>query len=83
MTDDNYKVEFEDMPEEIGSGEVAEILNVAGIQGVHHVIFKWLPKQPDAPAIDVKKIQFGKRTYNRYQKQQIIELRRYRDGKAS
>jgi hypothetical protein len=79
MTAPDYETEFADLPEMVGTGEAALILNLAGTTGVHYVLDN-LPD--DAPEIEITTIQFGKRTYNRYSKTQLIALRRYRDSKG-
>jgi hypothetical protein len=79
MTAPDYETEFADLPEMVGTGEAALILNLAGNQGVHYVMSN-LPD--DAPDVEVTTVQFGKRAYNRYSKTQLIALRRYRDSKG-
>lgn len=72
----DYEAEFADLPDLVGSGEAAQILDVAGRTGVHYILNN-LPD--DAPPVDVEEVQFGNRTYQRYRKDQLIALRRWRE----
>ena len=74
---DKYDAMFADMPDEVGTREALTILDVASIQGVHYIL-NHLPE--DAPIPKIREIVLGSRRMLRFQKQDLIELRRYRDS---
>lgn len=74
----DYEADFAELPDMVGSRDAMRILNVASIQGIHHIMGH-LPD--DAPKVLTQELIIGKRKLMLYSKPDLIALRRYRDVK--